>query len=141
MKLILLIHAAATLMMAGAILIVQVVHYPLFNRVGSENFIGFAADHTSLITLVVGPLMLAEVITGVLLLGTGNLPAWSLVLGLILIGVVWGSTLFLQVPQHGILAAGFDQNAYHMLVTTNWIRTIAWVIRAALVIWWLWLVI
>lgn len=140
MKLLLVVHAAATLMMAGAILIVQIVHYPLFAQVGMDNFAAYEEAHSSLITLVVGPLMLIEAVTAFLLLMDHPvaIPNWSVVFGLVLVGVIWGSTLFLQVPQHGVLSMGFDAQAHGILVSTNWIRTIAWLLRGGLVLWWFW---
>ena len=40
---VLLAHAAATLFMVGLIWFVQVVHYPLFARVGPDAFVPYAA--------------------------------------------------------------------------------------------------
>ena len=57
--------------------------------------------------------------------------AW---LGLGLLGLIWLSTWRLQVPRHGELAHGFDARAHCRLVDTNWIRTIAWSLRAVLVL-------
>ena len=37
---------------------------------------------------------------------------------------IWLSTAFLQIPCHNRLASGFDEQAYRMLVTTKWLRTI-----------------
>lgn len=135
-----LINLGATLAMFGAILIVQIVHYPLFNRVGVESFRAYEAAHTDLITLVVMPLMFAELITAFLIAlqppqGIPPLAAW---IGLGLVGVTWLSTAFIQVPLHGRLSAGFDAAAHQALVTTNWIRTVAWALRAVLVLWMTW---
>jgi hypothetical protein len=40
------------------------------------------------------------------------------------------------VPAHGRLAEGFDAGVHARLVATNWIRTMAWTLRGALVVWW-----
>ena len=53
--LVLLAHAAATLYMVGLIWFVQVVHSPLFSRVGADGFVPYAAAHGVLTTWVVGP--------------------------------------------------------------------------------------
>ena len=50
-----LVHAAATWFLVGLIWIIQVVHYPLFARVGEDGFVAYEAAHTRLISLVVGP--------------------------------------------------------------------------------------
>lgn len=131
-----LLHAAVTLILVGLILTIQLVHYPLFDRVGADAQIAYQAAHQNAITLLVGPLMLAELGTAFLLLGVrpAGVPAWMAVVGLGLVGVIWLATLFLSVPQHSILASGFNQAAYRALVDSNWVRTIAWMLRGALVV-------
>jgi hypothetical protein len=52
-----------------------------------------------------------------------------------LVGIAWASTAFVQVPLHGTLARGFDEDAHARLVATNWVRTIAWSGHAALMAW------
>ena len=135
---ILLLHAASTLAMVGLIWFVQIVHYPLFERVGQERFALYAQSHARLTSRVVMPLMLVEMGTaGLLLLGlrptsVGMGALWS---GMALLVVIWASTFFLQVPRHARLAAGFDGKAHSALVATNWIRTCAWTLRGSLTLW------
>jgi hypothetical protein len=140
-KLILLTNAAATLFLVGLIWMVQVVHYPLFNMADRANFTAFEAAHSNRITLIVGPAMLLEIITAGWLLVSrpDGIPAWTVWVGAVLVGVAWLVTAFLSVPQHAILSGGFDQTAYRALVDTNWIRTIAWTARGAMVLWMLYL--
>ena len=64
----LLLNAAATFWMVGLIWFVQVVHYPLFSKVGAEGFAAYEASHASRTTWVVAPPMLIEVVTSVLLI-------------------------------------------------------------------------
>ncbi|MFN0123206.1 MAG: hypothetical protein ACKV2V_22110 [Blastocatellia bacterium] len=134
---ILLGNAAATLMMAGLIWQVQLVHYPLFAHVGREGFSAYEYAHTSRITLVVGPLMLVETVTAGLLLlyRPAGIGMGVAVAGVALVCLIWFSTWFLQVPQHNLLTAGFDVEAHRILVATNWLRTAAWSLRGALVLW------
>jgi hypothetical protein len=136
-KLIFLAHVAATLYMVGLIWLVQVVHYPLFGWVGPDGFVEYEAQHTSRISLVVIPPMLVEIGTAFLLLflRPTAIPLWQVVVGIVLVLLVWFSTFFLQVPQHNILSQGFNTEAYRLLVTTNWLRTIAWSARGLLVVW------
>ncbi len=140
MKLLILLQTASTLTLVGLIWLIQIVHYPLFNRVGLDEFVAYEAAHTRLITFVVAPLMLLEAATAALLLifrpaGISLFQVW---LGAGLLAIIWFSTAFIQVPQHKILSAGFDLSAYQILVTSNWIRTIAWSARGFLVLWMLW---
>ncbi len=135
MKLILLIHVFATLFMVGLIWFVQVVHYPLFANVGSEQFRAYEELHQRLTTWVVGPAMLVELVTAVMLLK--YLPddlktlAW---IGVALVVVLWLSTALLSVPAHNSLTTEYSTAAYRKLVSTNWIRTIAWTARGILVL-------
>ena len=61
-------------------------------------------------------------------------PLWAVVAGVVLVGVIWASTAFVQVPLHARLAV-FDPDAQARLVATNWVRTAAWTLRAGLVLW------
>jgi hypothetical protein len=136
-KLILLTNVAATLYMVGLIWCIQIVHYPLFAQVGREGFAAYEAAHSDLITPVVGLPMLVELVTAGLLLFFRS-PAIGLaetIVGFALVVVIWLSTMFLQAPQHSILSAGFDTAAHQFLVSSNWLRTIAWSLRGALVLW------
>ena len=131
-QLLILLHAAATWAMVGLIWFVQVVHYPLFARVGEPGFAAYEQHHTTRTTWVVAPLMLTELGTAVWLVlrPTGDPAlAWA---GLGLLAVVWTSTAALQVPCHRRLADGFDAGVAARLVRTNWIRTAAWTARGAI---------
>jgi len=141
MKAVFLAHLLATLTMFGAIWIVQIVHYPLFSGVGETGWSGYEAQHQSRITWVVGPAMLVELATAVWLVldRPPGLPAWSALVGVLLVGVIWASTAFVQVPLHNALSTGsFDADAHRQLVSTNWTRTAAWTLRAGLVLWMGW---
>jgi hypothetical protein len=53
--LVLLVNAAAVIFMAGFLWIMQLVHYPLFDRVGEEAFPAYETAHNRLFFLVAGP--------------------------------------------------------------------------------------
>ena len=137
MKWVFLVHVLATLTMFGAIWIVQVVHYPLFAGVGEAGWLDYEAQHQSRITLVVGPAMVAELATALWLVlrPLDGVPFVAFVAGAVLVGMLWASTAFVQVPLHASLAAGFDAEAHRRLVATNWLRTVLWSARAGLVVW------
>ena len=136
MSLLLLVHAGATVFMVGVIWFVQVVHYPLFGLVGTDGFVPYSDAHSRRTGYVVGPPMLVEAATAILLLiyRPDGVPAILLWGGALLLAIVWASTAFLQVPRHTRLGAGFDDAAYRGLVATNWIRTLAWTLRGILVL-------
>ena len=52
-----------------------------------------------------------------------------------LLAVIWVSTFLIQVPLHGRLTRGFDATRHSALVRSNWIRTVAWSARGALLAW------
>ena len=126
-------HTSATLAMTGLIWFVQVVHYPLFRRVGNESFIEYERLPVRRTGWVVGPVMLTEAATAVLLVALADSQPMQLlaVIGAVLLGVIWVSTWGLQVPAHRLLEHGFDASAARRLVTSNWIRTLAWTARGA----------
>jgi hypothetical protein len=133
---ILLAQLAATLFMVGLIWFVQAVHYPLLARVGRDGFAYYEAAHVRLTTWVVGPPMLVEACTAIAVAWQPPARVWPALswAGLFLLLMIWGSTVLLQVPRHDALARKFDAHHHHLLVRTNWIRTIAWTIRGGLVI-------
>jgi hypothetical protein len=127
-------HLIASVFMTGVIWLVQCVHYPLFDLVSEHNFPRFETDHSVRIGFVVMPPMLIELVTAGLLLGNqgsrlGNSRYW-------LAGftaAIWLITFLLHMPQHGLLALGFDANVHRELVLTNWIRTLIWTLKSVLV--------
>lgn len=118
--------------MTGLIWFVQVVHYPLFAKVGEAAFKGYEHDHQRKTTWVVAPVMLIEAAAASILVvpvvGVANsILAW---LGLALLAVVWISTFLVQVPLHAALERTPSRGAMDRLVLTNWVRTAAWTARA-----------
>ena len=133
---VLLAHTAATLFMVGVIWFVQVVHYPLFARVGSEGFVAYSTTHTRLTGLVVGPPMLVEAATALALVVSTppEVSGWLVRVGLVLLAGIWLSTALLQSPRHTELGRGLDLSAHRSLVTSNWLRTVLWSLRGFVVL-------
>ncbi len=140
-----LLHMGATLALAGLCWFVQVVHYPLFVEVGRDNFARYEQLHAQRTSWVVAPLMLAELGSGLLLLGLlsgplsypvsaqGGLILW-LWAAMVMLAAIWLSTFFVQVPLHGMLASGYEADIAAKLVRTNWIRTLLWTLRGAILL-------
>lgn len=138
----LLVHSAATLLMTGIIWFVQVVHYPLFQKVPAASFPAYERDHQSRTGLLVGPLMLLELGTAVALV----LTAWRqprpfpestailLTVNAVLLLILWALTFFVQVPHHEALARQQDADRIQALVRGNWLRTLLWTARAILLL-------
>lgn len=138
--LILLANVAAVIFMTGFIWTVQLVHYPLFDRVGEEAFPAYETAHNRLFFLVAGPGILATLATAMLLIFVRpqQVPLAAVILGLALFAVIVVSTALFQAPQHQALSGGFDRDAYNFLLDTNWIRTAAWSAYGILALWMIW---
>ena len=127
-------HLVATVFMVGLIWFVQVVHYPLFNRISGDASIQYAAEHQRRTAWVVGLPMLVEGITTLwLFFDPINGRLLPLLGGLVLMKIHL-STVFLQVPLHKKLSQGYEREVVRKLVATNWVRTIGWTIRAAIAV-------
>lgn len=145
-ELALALHAAATLALAGLIWFVQIVHYPMFIRIGAADLARCEREHQIRTTYVVAPLMIAELVSaiGVVLMtdaglasGAGSGPAWF---GLALVAMIWLWTFAVMVPVHRRLervAGEADQarSVVRRLVRLNAVRTIAWSVRGLIALW------
>lgn len=90
--------------------------------------------HTRLTTYMVAPTMMIELGTGLWLLWqrpVDILPV-QVRLGIGLLGIIWLSTVFVQVPHHERLTQGFDPIIHRKLITSNWLRTRVWSARGLL---------
>lgn len=130
-----LAQLAATWFMVGLIWCVQVVHYPLFERVGAPTYPGYQRAHMKRVSWVVLPVMLVELGTAVsaVWMRPKAVSASTVTWGLALLTAIWLSTFLLQVPAHDKLTRGFDSSAHRQLVRGNWARTIGWSARALVV--------
>jgi hypothetical protein len=128
----LLVHLLATAALAGLIWTIQIVHYPLFDRVGASGFIPYHQAHSQRISFIVGPLMGIELLSalGILWKSPAGVSSSLSIAALGTLAVVHLCTIFGSVPAHSVLGRGFDGAAHQKLVRTNWIRTAGWTIRA-----------
>ena len=131
-----LTHLLTTLAVTGMMWFIQIVHYPLQRMVGREQAVAYERAHTGRTVAVVVSLMMIECATGMLLLWlrparVGIRQVW---IGLVLLGIIWLSTMLLQVPQHKILAKAYRPEALEALISTNWIRTVCYSARAWLML-------
>ncbi len=133
-----LAHLGATLYMTGLIWFVQIVHYPLFRLVGDKHFPLFEKQHTWRTGWVVGPVMVLELVTALVLLWQrpATIGVFEVWLGTTLLGIIWTSTVLVQMPLHFLLQEQPVRQAKRDLVWSNWVRTGAWSVRALLVLYW-----
>lgn len=130
------VHAAVTWFMVGLIWTIQVVHYPLFLRVGASSFVSYERAHTQRMGALLAIPASIEVFTaGALVWLRPDEVRLALVVGAgALLAAVWVLTALVQVPFHRRLAAGYDQEAIRSLAASNWWRTAVWSIRGLLVL-------
>ena len=140
-NLVFLAHTGTTLYLVGVIWLVQLLVYPSMANAGADGYAAYHNLHTSRITPVVAPAMIAELLTAIYLVfaPVERIASSYFWIGLILVLIIWASTFFVQVPLHEKLARVFDSDIQKRLVLTNWLRTIAWSLRGALVLWMVWL--
>ncbi|MDQ2772576.1 MAG: hypothetical protein M3Y54_18985 [Bacteroidota bacterium] len=134
LHLLLLLNFAVAAYLTGLIWTVQVVHYPSFGLVPKAAWPAFHAAHTRRMSYVVLAPMVLELVLAAWLAWAGRaaLPGGAGWWSLGLVGLIWAATFFISVPFHNRLENGFDYIAIDGLTRTNWIRTLAWTVRAAL---------
>ena len=132
---VLLINLVSTWTMVGVIWFVQVVHYPLLAVVPAESAASVAVEHQRRTGWVVGaPMALEGVTTLALLVLIPEGVAWFVPwLAGIPLAIALGATIFLSVPRHERMAREPDAQVGKELVSTNWVRTIAWTVRGFIV--------
>ena len=125
----------------GLIWCIQLVHYPLFDRLEQSKFMSHMNFHKQRISIIVVPLMLMELISsGILAFGDGWIGTLNLI-GFLVVIAIWLVTFFVQVPIHGKLSNGFDEGSVKRLVRSNWIRTFLWSIKSGISLYVLYLLI
>ena len=112
--------------------LVQLIIYPSFHRIPPEGFATYHKWYAKRISSIVLPLMFAELGFAAHWVIYDNYSVGS-VLSTIMVFIVWLSTFGLQVPIHNRLKTGKEDRLIRQLVTTNWIRTAAWSLKAGLV--------
>ena len=117
--------------MTGVIWFVQWVHYPLLATVPVDGAVKVAEQHQRRTGQVLALPMAVEGVTTLWLLASRP-DAASLILpwlAAVLLAVALGSTVFVSVPLHAKMATNPSADVGRQLVTTNWLRTIAWTAR------------
>ncbi len=105
--------------------IIQILHYPSFRFVRTEEFPVFSRFHANRISFIVVPLMILEL--GLALINPRPVIA-------ILVTGVWLCTFLLQVPCQNKLSVSHDTRIVDRLISTNWIRTVLWTIKLIILV-------
>ncbi|UOQ54398.1 hypothetical protein [Hymenobacter cellulosivorans] len=127
----LLLNFALAAYLTGVIWMVQLVHYPGFAQVSAAGFGAFHQAHLRRMGWVVMGPMVAELLLSGWLAWSGQALGPAVWWSLALVIVIWLVTFFISVPFHNRLAQdGYNYITIDGLVRTNWLRTLAWTIRA-----------
>ena len=130
-----LLLLAVTGSLTGLIWMVQLVHYPLLERLAHQlEFPSLHKFHTSAIGPLVGPLMILEVILSIAVLRDAT--TLFNVAALAPLAVIWITTAYAALLHHKMertpeLAIAVTRR----LTRLNWIRTVCWTGRLGLLIW------
>ncbi|MBG40451.1 MAG: hypothetical protein CMP74_04440, partial [Flavobacteriales bacterium] len=113
--------------LVGVILMTQFINYPLFKSIKSD-FTNYHKKYTERMGYVVAPLMVIELIlvTYIILHHKENL---FVIFIFLLTIIIWASTFFIQVPIHNTLSKKKEKNKIIKLNTSNYIRTICWILK------------
>lgn len=126
----LLVQTAAAWFAGGFIWTMQILHYPLFSRVGEAEFAAYEREHNRRFIPLILPSVVLVLVTAAALLFVRPAPVPLVVpiLVLALEAIIIVSTARFQAPAHGRLARGFDPIVHRGLVMGNWSRTAAWTV-------------
>jgi hypothetical protein len=111
----------------------QVQYFALYPLVGREGFARYiqANNRAALFPAILAAVVVFILSVVLLFERPGSVPAWAVVVGVVLNAVNIVSTMIWQGRLHGALAAtGYDEKRVGLLIRTNWIRTAALLAQA-----------
>jgi hypothetical protein len=103
---------------------IRVLAYPQFAQVPADAFVPYERNHQRLVSIAVGPLFAALVVTALAVLvdRPDGTPLWEPILGVGLVGVILAVTALVAVPLHGRLGTGFDLRTHRRLLAVDAVR-------------------
>ena len=131
---VLLGHLIFTSIMTGVIWVIQIVHYPSFHFIEKELYTAFQKFHMNKISIIVIPIMLAELITGMMLFLDKSAKSPFLIVSFVILVLIWLITGVFFSKAHNELMTGYQELVVNQLVVMNWIRTSLWTLRLLLLI-------
>ena len=129
---VLIVHLTFTSIMTGVIWVIQIVHYPSFHFIEKELYTAFQKFHMNKISIIVIPIMLAELITGMMLFLDKSSKSPFLIISFVILVLIWLITGVFFSKAHNELIAGYQELVINQLVAMNWIRTLLWTLRLLL---------
>lgn len=128
------LQLAAAAVMAAVGWMVQLIVYPAFAAVTSEQWPGHHRRHSQRITWLVAPAMSIELGCALWLAawsppGISTATLWG---SIMLAGATWLVTAWVAMFHHRVLAASFDELTLRGLLRGNLVRTVCWSAHAVL---------
>ena len=117
--------------LVSLIIITQLISYPLFLRVGRDEFLAYHKFYTKQISYVVTLPMMIELLLSIYVLTIDV--NWLTLINITLLSVVWLSTFIIQVPIHNSLSVEYSGELVSQLIKTNWLRTSIWTLKLILI--------
>ncbi len=128
------VHLIFTAIMVGVIWLVQVVHYPSFNFIDKNFYSDFQNFHIKRISFIVIPVMLLELVSGLILIFLDNRHSTPSLISFGILILIWIITGLFFAKAHQDLIAGYDREIVKKIIKLNWIRTLLWSIRLILLL-------
>lgn len=130
---VLLIQVFTTWIMLGIFWFLQLVHYPIFNKI-KDGFVQYERNNLKRSALLVPPIMVIDLITNIMaLVYETNDFYLSLISTALVLNIITSLTTFLfQMQVHQKLSIQFSKESLERLCGTNWIRTILWTCKSGI---------
>lgn len=123
----LVVQMFVTSMLVGIAWFAQLVHYPLYKKI-KDGFVQYERSHIKWTAYLVGPVMLIEAFTAILLVGLAPTPLLTKLatVNLISLILIWLFTFLFQIHMHQKLAIHFSRKVVQTLIHSHWVRTALW---------------
>ena len=131
-----LIQIVTSFSMLGIIWFIQLIHYPLLNKI-KEGLSQYEKAHLIRAAYFIGPLLVVDLIASIFLVSFEvrstliRLATCNLILNIF----YWIWTFLFQIQHHQKLTVGFSKLTIRKLVINNWMRTFLWTVKSAALIW------
>lgn len=132
----LLVHASATLMLAGAMWAIQLGLLPLLARATAETWPHHARTYRRVFLALFWPLVVIEAGTGILaaMRHPAGIPAWLHGVNLSLLACGWSVFPLIRLVVGHAPLARFDPVGFRRFARLNWVRVVVWTARAVVVV-------
>src|SRR5258706_12143050 len=131
------IYLFLAVFLAGNMTTLQIQHYGIYPFVGKENFQNYirANNHAALGPSILPAFLLLVINVILLFYKPAFFSTEAALLSLALNGIALVSTFVWQRKLQGQMATeGYDENKIKLLNSTNWIRTIAFLLQAIMAV-------